>query len=157
MKIATLNAAVSQQTDLSCLKGNSKLKISEWNTLEVDPETMATNIPGIFAGGDVVSGTATVLAAMQAGKTAAESIHLYLRGEPLQRKYEPLKQTMEVPPVELTEEEIIKETGRTEMPSISTQERAGNFKEVELGISKEMAIKEARRCLRCDLERKGGK
>ncbi len=157
IEIDTLVPAIGQEPDLGFLKGNSQLKISKWNTLEVEPETMATNVPGIFAGGDVVSGPSTVLEAMKAGKIAAESIHKYLRGEPLTRKYEPLKSVREVPPVELTEEEILKETSRSEMPCISVQVRAGNFKEVELGLSKEMAIKEARRCLRCDLERKGGK
>ncbi|MFP4082299.1 MAG: FAD-dependent oxidoreductase [Candidatus Aminicenantes bacterium] len=157
MDIDTLIPAIGQEPDLGFLDGNSKLKISKWKTLEVDPETMATNVPGIFAGGDVVSGPATVLEAMKAGKFAAESIHSYLRGEPVERKYEPLSPVMEVPPIELTEEEIMTEIGRVEMPSLSTQERAGSFKEVEHGISKEMAIKEARRCLRCDLERKGEK
>lgn len=157
LEIDTLIPAIGQEPDLTFLGGNSKLTISKWNTLEIDPETMATNVPGIFAGGDVVSGPATVLQAMQAGKIAAESIHRYLRGEAHERTYEPLKSVMDVPPVELTEEEITKERTRTEMPALSPEERKGNFKEVELGITKEMAIQEARRCLRCDLESKGGK
>lgn len=157
LEIDTLVPAIGQEPELSLLKGNSKLKISKWNTLEVDPETMAANVPGIFAGGDVVLGPATVLQAMQAGKRAAESIHKYLRGEPLEREYEPLEPLMKVPPVELTEEEITKERARSEMPSLSVKERAGNFKEVEKGLSEEAAIQEARRCLRCDLEGKGGK
>lgn len=157
LDIDTLIPAIGQEPELTFLSGNTKLAVSEWNTLEVDPETMATNVEGIFAGGDVVSGPATVLQAMKAGKIASESIHRYLRGEPLERTYEPLKSVMEVPPVELTEEEILEERARSEMPSLSTEERAGNFKEVELGISEEKAIQEARRCLRCDLESKGGK
>ncbi len=154
LEIDTLIPAIGQEPDLSFLKGNSKLKISKWNTLEVDSETMATNVPGIFAGGDVVSGPATVLQAMEAGKIAAESIDRYLRGESLERKYEPLRSLMEVPPVELTEEEITQEMKRSKMPSLSSKERSGNFKEVEQGISQEQAMKEARRCLRCDLESK---
>ncbi|MFB0566334.1 MAG: FAD-dependent oxidoreductase [Candidatus Aminicenantaceae bacterium] len=157
IEIDTLMPAIGQEPDLSFLNGKSKLKISGWNTLGVDPETMATNVPGIFAGGDVVLGPATVLQAMQAGKNAAESIDRYLKGANLEREYEPLKPVMEVLPVELTEEEITEERGRPQMPSLSPKERAGNFKEVEAGISEEMAIQEARRCLRCDLEGKGGK
>ncbi|MFQ6108646.1 MAG: FAD-dependent oxidoreductase, partial [Candidatus Aminicenantales bacterium] len=137
LEIDTLIPAIGQEPDLTFLGGNSKLTISKWNTLEIDPETMATNVPGIFAGGDVVSGPATVLQAMQAGKIAAESIHRYLRGEAHERTYEPLKSVMDVPPVELTEEEITKERTRTEMPALSPEERKGNFKEVELGITKE--------------------
>lgn len=156
MEIDTLIPAIGQEPDLHFLKGNLKLNVSQWNTLEVDPETMVTNLPGIFAGGDVVSGPATVLEAMKAGKIAAVSIHKYLRGEGLERIYEPLKRGKEVPPVELTEEEITKERERPQMPSLSVKDRKGNFKEVEFGISEEMAINEARRCLRCDLESKGG-
>ncbi|MFQ6070183.1 MAG: FAD-dependent oxidoreductase [Candidatus Aminicenantales bacterium] len=157
LEIDTLIPAIGQEPDLSFLNGDSKLKISKWKTLEVDPETMSTNIAGIFAGGDVVSGPATVLQAMQAGKIAAESIDKYIRGEKIEREYKPLESAMQVPPVELSEEEITKEIKRAQMPCLSTEERRGNFKEVELGISEEMAIKEARRCLRCDLEGKGGK
>lgn len=157
MEIDTLIPAIGQEPDHTFMGGNSKLKVSKWNTLEVNPETMSTNLPGIFAGGDVVSGPATVLQAMQAGRIAADSIHRYLRGEPPERTYEPLRSVREVPPVELTEEEILKEIARPEMPSLSVKERAGNFKEVERGISEETAIQEARRCLRCDLESKGGK
>ncbi|MFQ6038378.1 MAG: FAD-dependent oxidoreductase, partial [Candidatus Aminicenantales bacterium] len=157
LEIDTLIPAIGQEPDLSFLKGNSKLQVTKWNTLEVDPETMATNVPGIFAGGDVVSGPATVLQAMQAGKTAARSIHRFLRGEGVEEEYTPLKSVREVPPVELSEEEILKERARSEMPSLPVNERRGNFKEVELGISQEAAMQEARRCLRCDLEGKGGK
>lgn len=154
MEIDTLIPAIGQEPDHTFMGGNSKLKVSKWNTLEIHPETMATNVPGIFAGGDVVSGPATVLQAMHAGRTAADSIHRYLRGDPPERTHEPLKSVREVPPVELTEEEIMEEKARPEMPCLSVKGRAGNFKEVELGISEETAIQEARRCLRCDLESK---
>ncbi len=157
IEIDTLIPAIGQTPDLSFLDGDKKIKISKWNTLEVDPETMATKVPGIFAGGDVVLGPATVLQAMQAGKIAAGSINRYLRGQPLEREYEPLKSVREVPPVELSEEEILKEKARSEMQGLSIKERAGNFKEVERGLSKEIAMQEARRCLRCDLEGKGRK
>lgn len=156
MEIDTLIPAIGQQPDLAFLSGNSKLSMSKWKTLEVDPETMATNVPGIFAGGDVVSGPATVLEAMQAGKTASESIHRYLRGENLQREGRPTEPKLEVPPIDLTPEEAA-ELERPEMPVLGAEERIGNFKEVELGFSKELAIKEAKRCLRCDLESKGGR
>ena len=156
LEIDTLIPAIGQEPDLSFLDGKTKVNISKWKTLEIDPETMATNIPGIFAGGDVVSGPATVLEAMHAGKIAAESIHRYLRGESPQREYKPTEPKLEVPPVELSAEEA-EGLERPEMPVLSIQERISGFREVELGFSKEQAMKEARRCLRCDLESKGGK
>lgn len=156
MEIDTLIPAIGQQPDLAFLGGNTKLKISKWNSIEVDPETMATNVPGIFAGGDVVSGPATVLEAMRAGKIAAESIHRYLRGEGLSKEYHPTEPRLKIPPVELTPEEAT-QLVRTEIPTLLVEERRGNFREVEFGFSPGIAIREAKRCLRCDLESNGGK
>ncbi|MBS7640928.1 FAD-dependent oxidoreductase [Candidatus Bathyarchaeota archaeon] len=60
--------------------------VSKDGLIEVNPLTMETNIPGVFAGGDVVSGPASIIEAVGAGKRAALSIHCYLRGEPLKRE-----------------------------------------------------------------------
>jgi glutamate synthase (NADPH/NADH) small chain len=54
------------------------LKISRWGTIEIDEETGMTDVPGVFAGGDIVTGAATVISAMGAGKRAARGIHDYL-------------------------------------------------------------------------------
>ena len=59
------------------------LKTSRKGTLEVDPNTLQTSVSGVFAGGDVVSGAATVISAMGQAKKAAASINKFLRGEPL--------------------------------------------------------------------------
>ena len=53
--------AIGQEPDLGNLAKVQGLKVSKWNLLEVNPETLQTNIPHIFAGGDVISGTATVI------------------------------------------------------------------------------------------------
>jgi NADH-quinone oxidoreductase subunit F len=151
IEVDTLIPAVGQAPDLTFLNGNSSLRISKWKTLEVNPETMETNVPGIFAGGDVVSGPATVLEAMKAGKIAAQSIHRYLRGESLVREYKPKETQFEVPPVGVMPEDGA-ELMRPSMPTIPIEERKMNFKEVELGFTREMAVREAIRCLRCDLE-----
>ena len=151
LEVDTLIPAIGQQPDLSFLNGNSKLRLSKWKTLKVDSETMATNVAGIFAGGDVVSGPATVLEAMKAGQTAAQSIHRYLRGEPLAKEYKPSTIRLEVPPVEISPEEA-SELLKPEMPKIPLIERRGSFKEVEIGLNEQAAVNEAKRCFRCDLE-----
>jgi len=151
LEIDTLIPAIGQVPDLTVLNGKTRLSISPKKTLEVDPETLATDIPWIFAGGDVVSGPGTVLEAMKAGKTAAESIHRYLRGLPLKRVYNLRETRFEVPPVAMTPEEA-DELIKPKMPTLPVEARKGNFREVELGFTKEMAVAEARRCLRCDLE-----
>ena len=146
----TLIPAIGQTPDLSYM-ANGNLETSERHTLVVNPETLETNQPSVFAGGDVVSGPATVIEAMAAGKKAAVSIHRYLRGESQERSYEVTRPTREVSPVELSGNEL-EELKRPIMPCLAIDQRATNFKEVELGFTKEQAIQEAKRCLRCDLE-----
>jgi heterodisulfide reductase subunit A len=70
--------AISQEPDLSFLNQGHGLEISKWNSFVVNEKTMATNRPGIFAGGDDVTGPATVIEAIRAGHVAAASIKEYL-------------------------------------------------------------------------------
>jgi len=151
VEVDTLILAISQEPDVSLLNGNG-LNISKWNTIEVDPETLLTNVEGIFAGGDVVTGPNTVTEAMAHGKIAAQMIDKYIRGDKLERKYEVTRPAVRVEALELTEEEI-KSLKRPEMRSIPIAQRIESFKEVELGFTEADAISEAKRCLRCDLER----
>ena len=65
------------------------LSTTRKGTLEVDPETLQTSMAGVFAGGDVVSGAATVISAMGQAKKAAANINKYLRGEPLKDEAAP--------------------------------------------------------------------
>jgi len=70
--------AISQEPDLSFLHQGHGFEISRWNSFVVDERTMATNRPGIFAGGDDVTGPGTVIEAIRAGHIAADSIRKYL-------------------------------------------------------------------------------
>jgi NADH-quinone oxidoreductase subunit F len=151
--VDTLILAISQEPEVSLITGENGLKVSAWNTLEVDPETLRTNVEGIFAGGDVVSGPNTVTGAMAHGKTAAQMIDKYARGEKLEATYEVTRPAVYADAVELSDEEI-KSLKRPEMPSIPVDQRIESSKEVELGFSEADAISEAKRCLRCDLENK---
>jgi NADH-quinone oxidoreductase subunit F len=149
--VDSLVLAISQEPEVSLLVGENGLKVSSWSTLEVDPETLITNVDGVFAGGDVVSGPNTVTAAMSHGKIAAQMIHKFVNGEPLERKYEVTRPAARVEAAELSEEEA-QSLKRPEMPAIPIDQRTASFKEVELGFEEAAAIKEAKRCLRCDLE-----
>ena len=73
--------AIGQAADLAFVPKESGIAINKWNTFDVDPVTFATNVPGVFAGGDVVTGPATIVKAVGAGKEAAVSIDRYLKGE----------------------------------------------------------------------------
>jgi len=81
IELDTVILAIGESPDLSFLP--EEIEVSEQNTVLVDPVTMKTSLPGLFAGGDVVSGPATVIEAIAAGKRAALSIHRYLKGEDL--------------------------------------------------------------------------
>ncbi|MFA9454692.1 MAG: FAD-dependent oxidoreductase, partial [Candidatus Aminicenantaceae bacterium] len=151
LEVDTLIPAIGQEPNLSFMLGKTDIQISRWNTLEVDAETMATNLPGIFAGGDVVTGPATVLEAMGQGKIAAESIDRFLRDKSLVRDYQPTSARLEVPPVQF-DPDADEESLRVVMPKLGVEERRGNFREVEQGLTAEAAMTEAKRCLRCDLE-----
>jgi heterodisulfide reductase subunit A len=77
----TIVPAISQGTNLEFLGDDHGLDINRWNTFDIDEETGETNVPGIFAGGDVVTGPNIAIRAVAAGKKAAEGIHTYLRSK----------------------------------------------------------------------------
>jgi len=77
----TIVPAISQATNLDFLGQDHGFDITRWNTFEIDEDTGATNVPGVFAGGDVVSGPNIAIRAIAAGKRAALGIHDYLRSK----------------------------------------------------------------------------
>jgi NADH-quinone oxidoreductase subunit F len=143
MSFDTIIAAIGQRPEVP---GRLNLSLGRGNTIQVDPETLATSGEGVFAGGDAKSGPASVIEAIADGRQAAISIDKYLggKGEIDEILASPEEVTAPV-------EEIV-EGGRTEVPTLPVAKRLKSFNLVELGLSEEMAIREAKRCLRCDLE-----
>lgn len=121
--------------------------IAAGNFVQADPNTMTTNQPGVFAGGDAVSGATSVIDAIAVGRRAAVSIDRYLGG----------KGEIDVPLTtrdansEQTELQGFPVGRRVNIPNMHIDERLKSFSAVELGVSEEQACKEAKRCLRCDL------
>jgi len=142
--------AISQEPEISELIKDTGLKLSVWNTFDVNPNTLETNIPGIFAGGDDVTGPATLIEAIAAGHRAGAAIDRYFNGEKLPWQYKSFRPKRLIEEIELTDEEMEK-LKRLEMPCIPIEYRITNFNEVELGYSEETCVGEAKRCLRCDL------
>ena len=151
VELDTLIQAISEQPDISCLEEKHEFNISGWNTFVVDHETLSTNIPGVFAGGDAIRGPSTVIEAMVDGKRVAETIDKYIRADKSETRYEITRPSIYVEPVKLKVEEVL-EISRQETKKLSFEKRRKNFEEVNLGLDKKSAIKEAKRCLRCDLE-----
>ncbi|MEG8946465.1 FAD-dependent oxidoreductase [Rosettibacter firmus] len=147
--------AISQMPDLSPINTGTRFLTTKWGTLQVNLETLETNIKGIFAGGDVVLGPSTVIASMGHGRRAAESIEKYLNGEPLEN-YKTHMVKLDVLRGESfrphTYAPTYKETPKIEREVISKLDpvyRKTNFEEVELGFTEEQAVREASRCLNC--------
>jgi len=143
--------AIGQRPDTSLIK-DGELKIGRGGTIIADPRTLATEQKGIFAGGDAVTGAATVVEAIAAGQRAASSIRRWLQGKelsPLVERdgYEPIA----IPSILPTEEET-QEKAKVRISEIEPKERVASFKQAVSGYSPEEAMEEARRCLRCDLE-----
>jgi heterodisulfide reductase subunit A-like polyferredoxin len=134
--------AIGEAPDLSFLPEGGK--VTKRKTVECDPLTLETSLPGIFACGDVVSGPATVVDAIAAGKRAAVSIDRYLRGQDLKAGRE-----KEVKLVEEVSKEGVEKRPRQIMPLLPVEKRVGGFEEVETGFTEEMALREAERCLNC--------
>jgi NADH-quinone oxidoreductase subunit F len=153
MEIDTLMPAIGQRPDLSVAETDERIQTTRSGTIQTDPETLCTGADGVFAGGDVVSGPNAVTAAMAHGKVAAKMIHKYIQEQPLEQEYKVTRPAIRVEAVELTDKEI-EELQKPAVPTLALEERTEGFKEVELGFTEEMAIKEAKRCLRCDLELK---
>jgi formate dehydrogenase major subunit len=126
------------------------LSLTRWQTVEVDERTFETTVDGVFSGGDVVSGAATAIEAIAAGRKAAYAIDRYVatgqaEPEPAQvysRKdaYREVK-VEDLPPGSTD--------GRRIMPVLPPVERALSFAEVETGYSREDLRRETARCLEC--------
>ena len=145
VEVDSVVPAIGQSTDLSFLPKEKGWNISQGGTLEVDPVTYATGIPGVFAGGDMVTGPATVVEAVGAGREAAISIARYLQGIDLSEGREG-----KLPVVEVTPEGVAKNP-RHSPAKLDVQERIRDFREVQQGFSEEVAVAEAQRCLNCGI------
>jgi len=122
-------------------------EVTKWGTIKVDPVNMGTTARGIFAGGDCVSGPASVIDAIAAGQKAAMSIDKLLGGSG------ELPRDTGFSFVKPDEEALAQSPPRFEEEIIPLSQRRRGFAEVVLGIDREQALAEAGRCLRCDLEK----
>ena len=145
MDADTIITAIGQLPDLEVFEDNLELA-NNGETLVVDPVTLSTNVPGIFAGGDVVRGPESMVEAIAAGRRAAISIDRFLGGEDITAD-----RSSDIPtPVTVNLEEQKIHTGeRRRIPCLPIDNRIGNFEEVETGYTTMMALREAKRCLNC--------
>ncbi len=146
--------SVGQRAGLAFIPESVGVGTTRHSTVAVNPNTLAATRPGVFAAGDVTTGTSFVIEAVAAGHRAAASIHRYLQGEELEPPPGP-----ELPVVELTRAEIEERVGRGEvkpqprvpMDRLPAAERLSTFAEVVAGYTDEQAREEAARCLACGI------
>ncbi len=148
VKTNAIISAIGQAPDLESISKGWKIDTSNRGLIITDPQTGVTNIPGIFAGGDVVSGPRTVVEAVAFGKMVAKSIDCYLSGEDMGAL---LKSDWKG--IEFTSKDA-ESKDREPIPQITLDERKSSFKEVDLGFMTEQAKREADRCLRlCGIQK----
>jgi NADH-quinone oxidoreductase subunit F len=148
--------SIGQAIDMSFLSKDSQLERALWGALVVDENTLSTNMPGIFAGGDFTTGPTYVIRAIASGRRAAIAIHKFLQGESGRVEILDEKTAMAQDTGLALEEETTEERPQVEIAMESPEERVCDFREVERGYSEEQARQEAVRCLRCDLEDRSG-
>ena len=144
VELDSIIAAIGQKVVTAGLSG---LELTRWNTIITDAESMATNLPGVFAGGDAVNdGPGIAITAIGHGKKAALAIDAYFTGQQLQ----PFK------PFYVEEKGLTKED-LPEVPEVqplhplveAPETRKHDFREFIHGFTKEEAEQEAARCLEC--------
>jgi NADPH-dependent glutamate synthase beta subunit-like oxidoreductase len=140
--------AIGQGLDRSFLAGDGNIRLGKKGEVLCDPDTLATDLEGIFVAGDAVVLRGTVVEAMAAGRKAADSIHRYLRGQNLKGNGAPLA-AQEINEAALPR--FLEPRRRQPMPTLDAGERIRSNREVELGFSEREAVAEARRCLTCDV------
>jgi NADH-quinone oxidoreductase subunit F len=150
LQVDAVIAAVGQVPDMSFIDKKSGI-VNKYDYFDVNNGYKSrTANEKYFAGGDAVTGPDTVIGAIAEGHKAADDIDSAIRkanGEPAYEK--PASEKIDVPLV-IDEESV--ETPQMAMPEMEADKRRLSLAEVELGFSREDAIKEACRCLRCDAE-----
>jgi NADH-quinone oxidoreductase subunit F len=151
LSVDTVISAISQVPDLSFVPADSGVSINKWDAFDLAKDSKSrTTHAKFFAGGDAVTGPDTVIAAIAAGHQAANDIDGAIRIVNGEQPYEiPLSDIIEIP---LIIDEDSQEAPQCKMPELHWSSRRLSFAEVELGYTKEDAINEAIRCLRCDAE-----
>lgn len=146
-------AAVGQQPDFAPFASDTAIATNKWGYLEMDPFTFMTTKPGVFVGGDAVSGGGSVIEAIHAGKTVAKYIDAYLRGVPVAEDLEDRVKRVAVYLGAQSSRYRLVDGGdygiREAMPMLDPKVRRANYEQCELGFDDAGARREAARCLRC--------
>lgn len=152
MDLDVVIAAIGQKPLLDWYTDDLKargLKITKWNTIVANEETLQSDVPVIFTGGDLFTGPALLIDAVGAGRRAARSIHHFLRGESLAHRPGTFKGPRKLPESALVPVGGVVVLPKIPQPELPVAERIKTFEEVDLVLTPELMAKEADRCMRC--------
>ena len=144
IKVDAVIKALGQEADWCCLTPECACTLTEWGTMKIDPLTLQSEDPDIFAGGDAARGPKSVIEAIADGRQAAISIERYIGGQDLR-----LDRDIELKAITNPQKEKYDPSARAQMPRLKPQERVKNFNEVQQGFTEETVVQEARRCITC--------
>ena len=136
--------AVGQSPDLAFIQGDAQITITGRGTITVDSKNMKTAREGVYAGGDAVTGPATVVESIASGKKAAVAIDAAIKGQPLP---ETLK-TEVISYQDLNVDYFTKEPRQAES-ELPAGKRKSTFNEVNTGLKESTVMHEAGRCFHC--------
>jgi NADPH-dependent glutamate synthase beta subunit-like oxidoreductase len=139
--------AIGQASDLKFLEDKSQISVDK-GLIVVDEDTLETGMKGVYAGGDVAAVPGAIIHAIAAGRKAASSIDEALGGT---GDIEEVLFERDAPDQHIGRDEGFASWPREKIPELELKARHQGFQEVVLGYEDEQAIKEARRCLQCDL------
>ncbi len=139
----SLVLALGQDVDLSLLEGVQGLEVNN-GVVKVDPLTMMTGHPGLFAGGDMVPADRNVTIAVGHGKKAARNIDAWLRGETIAPVVKHALASFD-----RINSWYYSDAPKTVRPQLEIARRTSSFDEVQGGLTESNALFEARRCLSC--------
>jgi formate dehydrogenase (NADP+) beta subunit len=137
--------AIGQTSDLSFIASEDRIETTRQGTVQVNPETLMSTVPGIFAAGDIAFGPRLIISAVADGKKAAQQIDRFLRGS----QWKPEPRYVQITVLDHHQmAEHYDEYSRLAVPVIAIERRTG-VAEVESGYTEAQARAEASRCLRC--------
>ena len=150
IEVDTVIGAIGQSTNTQFLYHDLPVKLNKWGDIEINGRTFQTSEMNIFAGGDCVTGPATVIQAVAAGRQAAEAMDCFLmKGYVKEQNIDYSCSRGSLEDLPKWEFEEMPKLARAKMPALSIKKRRNNFNQVELGYNEQTAREEARRCLRC--------
>ncbi|HMD42727.1 MAG TPA: FAD-dependent oxidoreductase [Candidatus Acidoferrum sp.] len=141
----TVILAIGQSSDVSFLKPDDGIETTRQGILKINPATLMTTAPGVFAAGDIAFGPRLIINAVADGKKAAVEIHKFLRGA----EWKPKSKYVQITVLDHHEMAAhYDEYSRLAVPVLPIDRRTG-IAEVETGYTEAEARTEASRCLRC--------